>query len=66
MYLGDVLTTMLGIEGQVVQFQKYASEWVYGNYLALATKAESSQLCAVSDAYNYSQLMRIFEGTKIL
>jgi hypothetical protein len=58
MYLLDMVDSIMKIESHVLHFQKYASDWIYGNYLALARRADSSELCAVSDAFNFSQTLR--------
>ncbi|MDR3547557.1 MAG: hypothetical protein P4M11_04665 [Candidatus Pacebacteria bacterium] len=58
MYLMDVIDNLHTIEKEVSDFSKRASESIYGNFLALQRRAESSEFCAVSDSYNYSQTLR--------
>ena len=52
------MNVLLTVESQLVQFHKYAPEWIYNKYLKLVQRAETSELCAVMDEYNFSQTLR--------
>ncbi|MDR3547260.1 MAG: PAS domain S-box protein [Candidatus Pacebacteria bacterium] len=55
MYMMDVINYMSELERKLRNFQKFASTHIYGRYLSLLDRADSSDFCAVSDSYNYSQ-----------
>ncbi len=58
-YLLDLLDRLLIYEAKTSSFKKYASSFVYRDYLALLERSDGDEFCAVSDSYNYSQAIRI-------
>ena len=47
----DIVDAMLRTEAETKDFQKSASRMVYGEYLDLATRADTSQFCVISDSF---------------
>ena len=58
MFLMDVVKALLEIEKRCNDFQKYGSKSIYGNYLSLARRSDTTEFCSISDSYNYSQTLR--------
>ncbi len=58
MYMMDMVERLAEIERKSDNFAKTASKYIYGDFLSLQERAETSEFCAVSDSYNYSQTLR--------
>lgn len=65
MKMMDAIDLLSVIEQKCSNFAKNAARSIYGNFLDLQERAESSEFCALSDSYNYSQTLRIIQPSHL-
>ena len=58
MLMMDIVIRLLEIERECNNFQKHGAQSIYGNTLDLMRRSDTSEFCAISDSYNYSQTLR--------
>ncbi len=58
LYMMDLVDRLTEIEKKCNEFAKSASHAIYGDFLSLQARAETSEFCGISDSYNYSQTIR--------
>ncbi len=54
----DLVDRIMVIESKCSKFMKTATNAIYGDYLALAKRTDTTEFCTISDSYNYSQTLR--------
>lgn len=56
----DTVNIMMNLQRKTFDFRKSASDTNYKAFLNLFERADTKELCLISDSYDYSQKLRIF------